>query len=216
MGTKTVTQDKRKVTKLYLHWTATRPDWAEPGHYHAVTDNLGVTRRLTPYDQHQGGSTYNRNKNAISIAMACMATKPDGGYEWPTEKQIDGFCKEAAKIALGLNWLPDEKFLEHRIMTHAEAAANRDYPVDLVEKFSQRRPSSDWDHAAQDAGLPHANYGPSIWLDGWPGGDVVRWDLWKLRDADRMGAGGYELRKRIVAWMEKISEGLPKGTRLKP
>lgn len=195
---------KRLVNKIYLHWSATSPGWAEPGHYHAITDDLGVTRRLTPYSKHQGGSTYGRNTNSISIAMACMATKPDGSYEWPTEKQIDGFCKEAAKVALGLNWLPDENFLKHRIMTHAEAAANRDYPLDLVKKFSNKRPSGDYDHAAQAAGLPHANYSITDWFDDWPGGDVVRWDLSQLRPGDKPGTGGYELRERIVVWMKKI------------
>lgn len=198
---------ERKVDKIYLHWTATPKSWKEPGHYHAVTCGDGKTYRLTPYSEHQGGSTYNRNQNSISIAIACMAAKLDGSYDWPDEKQIDAFCKEVAKVAIGLNWEADEKFLEHRIMTHAEAAANRDYPKKLVAKFSNVRPSGDWDHAAQKAGLPHSNYGPSQWQDDWPGGDVVRWDLWKVHPDDIGGTGGYELRRRVIGWMRKIKNG---------
>lgn len=196
---------EREVNKIYLHWTGTPTTWAVPGSYHTVIDGKGEAKRLTPYSEHQGGSTYNRNTNAISIAIACMAMR-NGEYVWPTEKQIDGICKEVAKVALGLGWKADKNFLLFRIMTHAEAAANRDYPRKVVEKFSNVRPSGDWDHAAQKAGLPHANYSITNWFDGWPGGDVVRWDLSQLRPTDEPGRGGYEIRDRVVEWMKKIKQ----------
>lgn len=198
---------KRKVNKIYLHWTGTRKDWARAGSYHSVITGDGKVHRLTPYSLHQGGSTYNRNTGAISLSMACMAGS-HGNYEWPDDNQIDSLCKEAAKVALGLGWQADLEFLHYKIMTHAEAAANRDFPRSLVEKFSLKTPSSNWDVAAQRAGLPHANYSIPTWHDGWPGGDSVRWDLSQLRPSDTHGTGGYELRERIVSWMKQIQKNL--------
>ena len=188
--------------KIYLHWSATDYDWCEPGHYHSVTTGDGKVHRLTDYHEPLYEATFGRNTGSISLAMACMS--PVGGT-WshaPKEEQIDAFCRECAVVALGLGWHPLD--LEHKIMTHAEAAACRDYPRELVARFSGLSPSSDYDHAAQAAGLPHANYGPSSWVDGWPGGDVYRWDLWQLRASDKGGVGGHELRVRVQAWMAKL------------
>ena len=188
--------------KMYLHWSATGYEWREPGHYHTVVTGDGVIHRLTDYHTPLYEATFGRNTGSISLALACMG--PDGGT-WahaPTEQQIDALCRECAVVALGLGWKIGE--LQDKIMTHAEAAACRDYPRDLVAQFSEKSPSSSWDHAAQAAGLPHANYGPSSWVDGWPGGDVFRWDLWMLRESDKGGAGGHELRLRIQAWMAKL------------
>jgi hypothetical protein len=117
----------------------------------------------------------------------------------PTEKQIDSMAKECAKVVIGLKWPKDEVELKKLIMTHAEAASNRDYPLDLVKQYD-----GDSDSIAQSIGLPHANYGPSSWSDGWPGGTVERWDLWQLRPTDKGGAGGFEIRKRVVEWIKKI------------
>lgn len=191
------------INKVYLHWSGTNYDWSEVGHYHACVDDLGHVQRLTDYHEHLGGHTFNRNRDAVALAAACMLNC-DWAHYGPTEAQIDGLAKEAAKIAVGLKWQADEKFLEFRIMTHCEAAANRDFPKPLVDRFSRKSPSGDYDHAAQAAGLPHANYGIRDWFDGWPGGDVVRWDLSQLRPTDKPGTGGYELRERIIKWMEKI------------
>lgn len=196
-------QVMQEIRKIYLHWSATRPDWAEPGHYHAVVDDKGIVKRLTDYHKRLGSHTYGRNNDSVALCVACMLNSDWKNYG-PTEAQIDGMCKEAAKIAVGLKWEPTLGFLKHRIMTHAEAAANRDFPLELVKKFSGKSPSSDYDYAAQEAGLPHANYSITDWFDGWPGGDVVRWDLSQLRPGDKPGTGGYELRERIVVWMKKI------------
>lgn len=191
--------------KIYLHWSATGHQWTETGDYHTIVTGDGAIHHMTPYTDPLYASTYGRNTGSISLAVACMS--PEGGT-WaaaPTEAQLDSLCKEAAHLALGKGWAPDD--LQHRIMTHAEAAANRDYPRDLVARFSFpdiSAPSSSWDRSAQAAGLPHANYGPSSWSDGWPTGDVVRWDLWQLRESDVGGAGGHELRLRIRGWMGKL------------
>lgn len=191
------------IEKCYLHWSATPYTWKEPGHYHSVVTGDGVVHRLTDYKTELYEHTYGRNRNSTSLALACMG---EGGWSDypPTPAQIDSMCKEVAKIALGLGWEANATFLKKRVMTHAEAAANRDCPLELAAQFSNKYPSSSWDHAAQAAGLPHANYGPSSWSDGWPGGDVFRWDLWQLRPTDKGGSGGFELRDKIVAWMKKI------------
>lgn len=185
------------IKKIYLHWSATPYNWREPGHYHCVIDGEGTAWRLTSYRTPLHAHTYARNTEAVGIAMACM-----GGSGWadyaPTERQIDGLAKEVAKVALGLGWPADAKALKKLIMTHAEAAANRDYPIEDV------REAGESDSAARALGLPHGNYGPSTWSDGWPGGTVERWDLWQLRPTDKGGAGGFEIRDRIVAWMRKI------------
>lgn len=193
----------QEIKRIYLHWTATGYGWAEPGHYHAVVDDKGGVKRLTDYHERLNSHTYGRNKDSVAIAAACMLNSDWKNYG-PTKAQVDGMCKEAAKIALGLKWEPNKLFLSHRIMTHAEAAANRDYSLELVKKFSGKSPSADYDHAAQEAGLPHYNYGPSSWPDKWPGGDVVRWDLWKITEGDAGGTGGDKLREKIVEWMIKI------------
>lgn len=194
------------INKIYLHWTATDYNWAEPGHYHTVILGDGTVKRLTSYSEDLFEHTYGRNKNSIGLAVACMGGRPDPWTIPPTPKQLDALCKEAAMLALDLGWPADATALKRLIMTHAEAAANRDYDIDLVRKFSNKSPSSSWDHAAQAAGLPHANYGPSSWHDGWPGGDVFRWDLWKLTKHGRGGSGGFLLREKIVEWMKKLKK----------
>lgn len=188
----------QQINKIYLHWSATPYTWQEPGHYHTVITGDGVCHRLTDYHEALHAHTYARNLDAIAISLACMG---NGGFRDfpPTEAQLDSMAKECAKVALGLKWEADEAFLKKRIMTHAECAANRDYPLNLVQQAQCRSESY-----AQSIGLPHDNYGPSSWSDGWPGGTVERWDLWQLRPGDKGGAGGFELRRRIVGWMKTI------------
>lgn len=192
----------QKIDKIYLHWTGTDRAWCRAGHYHSVITGDGVVHHLTDYHTTLYEHTFKRNENSVALSMSCMLNCDWANYG-PTEKQIDSIAKEAAKICCGLGWEADEKFLEFRVMTHAEAAGLRDFPSKLVDKFSHKNPSSSWDHAAQDHGLPHANYGPS-WFDKWPAGDSYRWDLSQLRSSDKPGTGGYEMRKRIVKWMKEI------------
>lgn len=190
-----------KIEKIYLHWSATGYDWKVPGHYHTVITGDGQAHRLTDYKTPLHEHTYARNHNAIAISLACMGSNNPWDYP-PTEAQIDSMAKECAKVALGLGWPADETGLKKLIMTHAECAANRDYPLELVKRAQGRG-----EDFARSIGLPHDNYGPSSWSDGWPGGHVERWDLHQLRQTDKPGAGGFELRRRTVAWMRKIQAG---------
>ena len=187
------------IKKIYLHWSATGYNWAEPGYYHSVIKGDGTCVRLTEFSTPLYAATYRRNTDSVSLSMACMeASKGTWGCA-PTEAQIDGMAKEAAKIAVGLGWPADAGKLKKLIMTHAEAAANRDYPLELVQRCQGMG-----EGYAISQGLPHDNYGPSSWSDGWPGGPVERWDLWQLRASDKGGAGGFEMRDRIAAWMKRI------------
>ena len=65
----------------------------------------------------------------------------------PTPAQLTSLCAEAAAIARNWGWREDEISIQS-VMTHAEAASNRDGRV------------------------MHDNYGPMIW-----GGTGERWDL---------------------------------------
>lgn len=205
-----------EIENIYLHWTATPYQWGgfetngDPA-YHRIYDDKGASKTIQPFTKPLNAHTYGRNHNSIALSLCCM--DPHNG-EWsvpPTEAQLHYITKDCAIEALKLKW--DAENLQFKIMTHAEAAANRDFPINIVEKYSfegvtrnggRFYPSSNWDRAARSDGLPHANYGPSKWPDKWPTGDCYRWDLAKLRESDKMGIGGHELRQRIAEWMKKL------------
>jgi hypothetical protein len=156
------------INKIYLHWSATPYNFTNPGAYHTVVQGNGKIVRLTGYDQ-QTAHTYRRNSDSVGIACACM-----GGIEWkdfpPTTIQVENMCREAAALAVSLGWKPkDINDLPNvnRILTHAEAAANRDFPETLA-RFGTGVKDGD----AISKGLPHNNYGPSGWSDGWPTGTL--------------------------------------------
>lgn len=199
------------VKKIYLHWSATPYNWAQPGHYHTIVLGNGTVRRMHGYDQPLRAHTFGRNQDAVGMCLACMG----GTKEWempPTEAQIESLCKEVAQLAFQLGWKPDDINIT-RVLTHAEAAANRDYvnARDAVQRVSGWRfPSStpqgnDYLRIARSLGLPHENYGPRQWQDGWPGGYVERWDLWQLKPSDPPGAGGNILRDKIKAYLIQMA-----------
>lgn len=196
------------IKKIYLHWTATGYDWKEPGHYHTVITGNGKIHRLTDYTQDLNAHTFARNSNSVGFSISCMAGKAGQEFDTtpPTEKQLQAMCEEVARLAKKIGWNADDIDIT-TVMTHAEAAANRDFPLQLAKKVSGLHPASTPAQNAADAqanalGMPHYNYGPSTWHDGWPGGDVFRWDLWKLKKSDIGGTGGFTLRGRIRKLME--------------
>jgi hypothetical protein len=184
--------------QIFVHWSATHYNWKERGHYHAVYTGDGAENILTPFDQVLHEHTYARNHKAVAVACACMGGK---GFEEfpPTEKQVNSMCQGLAKLAIQKGWIPDEVYLKKRIMTHAEAAALRDFDLDLVKKYGGRE-----DGVCNEHGLPHNNYGPSSWHDGWPGGTVERWDFWYLKPGDNPGSGGFLIRKKVVEYMKQL------------
>ncbi len=189
------------IQKIYLHWTATHYQWAEPGHYHTVILGDGTCKKLTPYQQALKEHTAGRNPESVALSLSCMGSSPWIDYP-PTPEQIESLCQEVAQIAYQLGWEPADITID-RILTHAEAAANRDYPLDIARQVSnlpapQSTPQGDeYLKRAHALGLPHENYGPTDWSDKWPGGFAERWDLLQLRPQDSNGSGGIVLRDRI-------------------
>ena len=193
------------IDKIYLHWTATPYDWCQPGYYHTVITGDGTIHRLTPYQQPLPAHTYRRNSRSVALAIACMAD-----HDWsrfpPTPPQIQALCQEVAHLCQALGWEP-EQIQRERILTHAEAAALRDFPWELVRQVSgwsaPLTPAIEkhYEYRANLLNLPHENYGPKEWADGWPGGYGERWDLWQLGVGDPPGSGGEHLRHQIRRYM---------------
>lgn len=185
------------IDKIYLHWSATSYTFTKPNSYHTIVQGDGRIIRLAGYEQFVS-HTFKRSSNSAGIACACM-----GGIPWkdfpPTPEQIENMCREAAALAIRLGWKPEDIGDlpgVNRILTHAEAAANRDFP-----EISARLATGVSHKAAVKRGLPHDNYGPSGWSDGWPRGTVERWDLFQLKESDPKGSGGDTLRKMIRKFM---------------
>ena len=197
-----------EIEKIYMHWSATPYHWCNPGHYQKVVSGEGKVYHLNQWSDYLPEHTYARNDNSTSIALACM-----GGRGWkdypPTPEQIEAMCLEIAKLCKKLEWTKDQITIQ-RIMTHAEAAANKDYPIRLAQKVSGwHAPWSTWQereylNKARLLGLPHENYGPTRWYDGWPGGFADRWDLWQLRPNDKGGIGGTILRNKIAWYFKQL------------
>ncbi len=189
------------IQKIYLHWTATPYQWAEPGHYHSVILGDGTCKNLTPYDRALKEHTAGRNPESIGLAIACMGDKIWVDYP-PTPAQIESLCQEVAKVAYDLGWEASDITI-NRILTHAEAAANRDFPLEIARQVSNlpapvsTPQGEEYLKRATALGLPHENYGPTTWSDGWPGGFAERWDLLQLHPTDAAGSGGIILRDRI-------------------
>lgn len=168
---------------IYLHWTATAYDWIRPGHYHSIISGDGRVHRLHAYSVDLPAHTWQRNSNSVALSCACMGGMPDPWTMPPTAAQLDSLCREAAAIARSWGWSADAITLQ-RVMTHAEAASNRDGRV------------------------MHDNYGPVVW-----GGTGERWDLLQLERNGPID-GGEQLRERIRAVLRGAPEPLPEGQRL--
>ncbi|MEB3333293.1 MAG: N-acetylmuramoyl-L-alanine amidase [Synechococcaceae cyanobacterium] len=152
-------------SKIYLHWSATPYGWVQPGHYHSIITGDGVLHRLHDYNIDLPAHTYRRNANSVGLACACMG----GTDPWstpPTQKQLQEMCAEVARLIRQWDWKESDISVVN-IMTHAEAAANRD----------------GW--------VAHENYGPQAW-----GGTGERWDLMCLEKGGPED-GGDRLRAMI-------------------
>jgi hypothetical protein len=151
---------------IYLHWTATPYNWVRSGLYHSIINGDGTVHRLHSYASDLPSHTWRRNANSIAISCACMGGQPDPWSIPPTEPQLEALCQEAAAVARSWGW-DAEQITIQRLMTHAEAAANRDGRV------------------------MHDNYGPVAW-----GGTGERWDLMQLEKGGPP-TGGEQLRERV-------------------
>jgi hypothetical protein len=156
---------------IYLHWAATTYTWVRSGLYHSIISGDGRVQRLHSYAVDLPAHTWRRNSNAVALSCACMGGQPDPWSIPPTALQLEALCQEAAAAARSWGWGPEAITIQ-RVMTHAEAAANR------------------------DGRQPHDNYGPVIW-----GGTGERWDLLQL-EKNGPPTGGEQLRQRIRAILE--------------
>lgn len=188
---------------ICMHWVGSGYTFLQEGHYHDVVQGDGTITMMTDHRTKLYRALAGRNGESISISLACMGGLGFSQYP-PTKVQIENMCKYVAKICKGFGW---EKEVDKRCWTHAELAANRDKSrdkVDKAQKCLKLKTDKEQDLCASQYGLPHANYGCSYWFDGWPGGTAVRWDLAQLQPTDKMGEGGYILRKRIKEWILKL------------
>ena len=151
---------------IYLHWAATPYTWVRSGLYHSIINGEGHVHRLHAYSVDLPAHTWRRNSNAVALSCACMGGRPDPWLIPPTAAQLESLCQEAAAIARHWGWSAADITIQ-RLMTHAEAASNR------------------------DGRILHDNYGPVIW-----GGTGGRWDLLQL-EKNGPPTGGDQLRQRI-------------------
>lgn len=149
------------ISKIYLHWTAGRHDQVFDD-YHINITGIGdiYAQELDKYLNH----TYMRNSKSIGIAVDAMyLASPDDFGDYPvTDAQINVLSQVVAKLCIEL---PIPLDINH-VMTHAEAADNKDgyYPN------------------YESNGYPNGMYGPD---HSWE-----RWDLWKLKPEDAPYSGG--------------------------
>ncbi|MFN7901200.1 MAG: N-acetylmuramoyl-L-alanine amidase [Synechococcaceae cyanobacterium] len=162
--------------KIYLHWSATDYDWAQPGHYHSVVNGDGVVQRMHDYNMDLTAHTYHRNTNSIGIACACMGGLHDPWTMPPKSVQLEAMCREVARIITNWGW-SEAEITVHNILTHAEAAANRDGVV------------------------MHENYGPVAW-----GGTGERWDFMCLTK-NGPDTGGDKIREMIRHYYRELQSG---------
>ncbi len=155
---------------IYLHWSATPYSWVRSGAYHTIVAGDGHLHRLHSYTIDLNAHTWRRNSNAVAISCACMGGVPDPWTIPPTDAQIEAMCREAAAVARSWGWSADDITIQ-RVMTHAEAASNR------------------------DGRILHDNYGPVAW-----GGSGERWDFMQLRKGGP-DDGGAVLRQKIRAYL---------------
>lgn len=147
--------------KLYCHWTAGHW-WQLFDDYHICIDADGTVYQMKNFDVITA-STYMRNSGSVSIALCCAygaQSENDLGPYPPTEKQLNALAQVICVLADALDLTIDIQ----RVMTHAEAAANRD-------------------------GLYlHDNYGPRS------GDPDTRWDLWVCHEGEVPWSGGDTIR----------------------
>lgn len=167
------------AAKIYLHWTATHYNWVHRGSYHSIITGDGVLHRLHDYSIDLPAHTWRRNSNAVGLSCACMGGSPDPWTIPPTSAQVETLCREVARLIRDDWQWPADAISVRTILTHAEAAANRD----------------GW--------IAHENYGPVAW-----GGTGERWDFMTLSKGGPDDAGDV-LRDRIRAYYNDSASPAP-------
>lgn len=146
--------------KLYLHWTAGRYDQTfsdyhvnitGDGRVYVSTDNLAEVK----------AATYMRNTGSVAIALCCAldATGTDNlGTYPPTEAQLNAIAQVVCVLADALDLTIDLQ----RVMTHAEAADNKD-GLWCHDPYGPDSTVERWDLLVVHEGE-----------ERWSGGDVLR------------------------------------------
>ena len=120
--------------KIYFHWSGGIGYNGRPAPYHSFVDGSGKVHYNSGYDKDRNNHTWRRNTNSVAIAANAMGhTGQDKGYieakgwaQTPLKSiQVNSMTLEAAKLALAWGWKESDINIKN-IMTHAEAAANRD------------------------------------------------------------------------------------------
>lgn len=161
--------------KIYMHWTAGLYDQLFSD-YHILITGTGqvfVSGDLSVKKK----ATYMRNTGSISVALCCAyeaENEHNLGQYPPTEMQLVALAQVVCVLADALDLTIDL----NRVMTHAEAAKNKD-------------------------GLAtHDDYGP------YSGDPDTRWDLWVVKEGESPWSGGDYLRGAANWWRgQKLLRG---------
>jgi len=155
--------------KIYFHWSGGIGYNGTPRPYHSYVDGAGKMHYNQGYDTDRNypGHTWNRNTGAVAIAANAMGhTGQENGYNeakgWAQTPlkpiQVNSMTLEAAKLALAWGWKESDINIQN-IMTHAEAAANRDGLSPTVNYGPEGQPEIRWD-------LWYLNKGGQKWSGG--------------------------------------------------
>jgi hypothetical protein len=140
---------------IYFHWSGGIGYNGRPAPYHSYVDGAGKMHYNQGYDRDRTryGHTWKRNTNSVAIAANAMGhvgqdvqyIEAKGWAQTPLKHiQVNTMTLEAAKLALAWGW--KEKDINVRnIMTHAEAAANRDNRSPTVNYGPEGQPEIRWD-----------------------------------------------------------------------
>lgn len=153
-------QSLGRDVKIYCHWTAGR-------HYQIFSDyHISITGDGSVYVSTDNFSdlksaTFRRNSGSISIALCCaldaVGRNNLGPYP-PTEQQHNALAQVVCVLADALNLTINI----NRVMTHAEAADNKD-GLSPHEPYGPDSTCERWDLWVAREGDP-----------AWSGGDFIR------------------------------------------
>jgi len=126
----------RNPKTIYFHWTGGTDYNGRPTPYHSFVDGSGKVHYNQGYatDRTSPGHTWRRNTGSVAIAANAMGhVGQENGYNqakgWAQTPlkhvQVNSMTLEAARLALAWGWKESDINIRN-IMTHAEAAANRD------------------------------------------------------------------------------------------
>lgn len=119
------------IQKIFLHWSAdaTQCSQAAKTRYHVSIERNGRINYTNPLYQ-KVSHIYRRNDNSIGLSVCCMGSGGGQGT-WTnqcTTAQLNNLALVAAQIATARGWTPEDITIQ-RVMTHAEAASNKDIIV---------------------------------------------------------------------------------------